>query len=161
MGTQFWEFQDSHLGVLGQNDIWVLVPWLGIEYTIRGKVVVSPKSKPWWILWIYGCSWFVRAPKCSNYALNNLLFGFCRFVWISELFINLPSLHPEAWAHPSTLEVLRARECAPFPSLFVVFTFGLVVESIKELRGALGCFLVLCCGFPLLNHKHTTSVHKN
>jgi hypothetical protein len=33
---------DSHLGVLGQNDIWVLVPWPGIEYTIRGKVVAPP-----------------------------------------------------------------------------------------------------------------------
>jgi hypothetical protein len=35
--------------------------------------------------------------------------------------------------HP---EVLQARECAPTPSLFVVFIFGLIVESIKELRGA-------------------------
>ncbi len=37
--SQFWEFQDSHLGVSKQNDIWVLVMWLGIEYTIRGKVM--------------------------------------------------------------------------------------------------------------------------
>jgi hypothetical protein len=22
-GSQFWEFQDFHLGILGQNDIWV------------------------------------------------------------------------------------------------------------------------------------------
>jgi hypothetical protein len=29
------------LGVPGQNDIWVLVSWLGIEYTIRRKVVAS------------------------------------------------------------------------------------------------------------------------
>ncbi len=28
-------------GLPRQNDIWVLVPWLGIEYTIRGKVVAS------------------------------------------------------------------------------------------------------------------------
>jgi hypothetical protein len=32
--------------------------------------------------------------------------------------------------------VLRARECAPTPFLSVVFTFGLAIESIKELRGA-------------------------
>jgi len=25
------------LGVLGQNDIWVLVPWPGIEHNIRGE----------------------------------------------------------------------------------------------------------------------------
>jgi hypothetical protein len=30
--------------------IWMQVPWRGTEYTIRGKVVASPKSGPWWIL---------------------------------------------------------------------------------------------------------------
>jgi hypothetical protein len=44
---QFREFRDSNLEVLGQNDIWVLAPWLGIENTIRGKVVASPKSGSW------------------------------------------------------------------------------------------------------------------
>jgi len=33
------------LGLSGQNDIWVLVPWIGTIYTIRGKVVASPKSE--------------------------------------------------------------------------------------------------------------------
>jgi hypothetical protein len=27
-------------------------PWPSTNYTIRGKVVTSPKSGPWWILWI-------------------------------------------------------------------------------------------------------------
>jgi hypothetical protein len=44
---QLWEFQDSHLGVLGQNDIWVSVPWPGTKYTLRGKLVASPKSRLW------------------------------------------------------------------------------------------------------------------
>jgi hypothetical protein len=35
--SQPWEFQDSHFGVLGQNDIWVLVSWPSIEYIIRGE----------------------------------------------------------------------------------------------------------------------------
>jgi hypothetical protein len=30
-----------------QNDNWVLVPWLGTKYIIRGKMVASLKSKPW------------------------------------------------------------------------------------------------------------------
>ncbi len=81
----------SHLGVPGQNDIWVLVLWLGKKYTVRGKVVISPKSRPWWVLWIHVCLWFVRAPQCSNYALINLLFGLCKSVWIIELLVNLPS----------------------------------------------------------------------
>ncbi len=45
--SQFREFRDSNFGVLGQNDIWVLATWLGIKNTIRGKVMDSPKSKPW------------------------------------------------------------------------------------------------------------------
>ncbi len=27
--------------------IWMWAPWRGAEYTIRGKVVASPKSEPW------------------------------------------------------------------------------------------------------------------
>jgi len=40
------------LGVSGQKTIWMWVPQRGIDYTIWGKVVVSPESKPWWILWV-------------------------------------------------------------------------------------------------------------
>jgi hypothetical protein len=46
-----------------------------------------------------------------------------------------PSLHPEAPARPSTLKVLRAKECTTIPYPFVVFSFGLTVESIKEFGG--------------------------
>jgi len=52
------------------------------------------------------------------------------------LLINLPSPHLGALAPPSTPEVLRIRERTPIPSPFVVFTFGLAIESIKELGGA-------------------------
>jgi len=40
MHIKLWE---SHLGVSGQNDIWVLTPWPSTNNTIRGKVVVAPK----------------------------------------------------------------------------------------------------------------------
>jgi hypothetical protein len=89
--SQLWEFRDSHLVVLGQNDIWVLVMWPGIKYTIRGKVVASPKSRLWWVLWVYVCRWLVRAQKCSNHTLTNLLFCLCKSVWVSELLVNLLS----------------------------------------------------------------------
>jgi len=45
--SQLWEFQDSHLRVPRQNDIWLLVPWPSTKYTIRGEVMTSPKSGPW------------------------------------------------------------------------------------------------------------------
>ncbi len=35
------------LGSVGQNAIWMWLPWTTAEYTIRGKVVASPKSEPW------------------------------------------------------------------------------------------------------------------
>jgi hypothetical protein len=36
------EFRDSHLRVPGQKVIWMWPLWRGIEYTIRGKMVVPP-----------------------------------------------------------------------------------------------------------------------
>jgi hypothetical protein len=56
-GTPIWEFRDS------QNAIWMWASWRGIEYTIRGKVVASPKFRPWWVLWVRVCSWLIVAPK--------------------------------------------------------------------------------------------------
>ncbi len=49
------------VGVPWQNAIWMLVPWLGTKYIIRGKVTASPKSRPWWVLWIWICPWLVLA----------------------------------------------------------------------------------------------------
>jgi hypothetical protein len=43
-------FRDSHAGVPRQKAIWVWPPWRVTEYTIRGKVVASPKSGSWWVL---------------------------------------------------------------------------------------------------------------
>jgi hypothetical protein len=37
---------------------------------------------------------------------------------------------------PFTSKVLQAKECTLIPSSFVVFTFEIIVESIKEFRGA-------------------------
>jgi hypothetical protein len=50
--SHLWEFRDSHLGVQGQKAIWMWPPWRAAKYTIRGKVVASPKSGPWWVLWV-------------------------------------------------------------------------------------------------------------
>jgi len=98
--------------------------------------VASPKSELWWVLWVCVYPWFICAPKCSNYALTNLFLGLCRFVWVSEVLVNLHSPHPEALEHPSTPKMLWTNEHAPTLSPSVVFTFGLVIESIKELGGA-------------------------
>jgi len=40
---QTWESRDK-------KTIWMWALWRGAKYTIRGKVVVSPNSRPWWVL---------------------------------------------------------------------------------------------------------------
>ncbi len=55
---------------------------------------------------------------------------------VIDLLAILPTPHPGAPAHPSTPKVLQARERAPILSPSNVFTFRLVVESIKEFGGA-------------------------
>jgi len=118
-----------------QNDIWVLVSWPCIDYTIRGKVVASPKSGLWWILWTHVCLWFICAPKCSNYAQTNLLFGLCRSMWMIKVLVNHSSpilelqhtlLSPKCYKPGNT----------PKFRLLLLFTFEFVIESIKELGGA-------------------------
>jgi hypothetical protein len=136
--SQFWNFQDFNLGILGQNDIRVLALWPGTKNNIRGKWWLPPSSG-------HGesCeSVFTRDEyvhkKCSN-ALTNLLFGLWRSVWIIDLLVTPPSPHLRAQAHPSTPKVLRARECAPILYSSVVFTFRCEVESTKEFGGASTC----------------------
>jgi len=135
--TKLWASKVVRVPILEKNDIWVLVPWPGIEYTIRGKVVASPKSRLWWVLWksvfTHGSS---MHQKCSNYALTNLLFVLCRSMWIIELLVTLP--HLEAPTCPFTPKVLQIKERAPTPYPSIVFTFRLAIEFIKDSRGALG-----------------------
>jgi hypothetical protein len=57
-------------------------------------------------------------------------------VWVIDLLVNFPSPHLGAPTCPFTPEVLRAKQRTLIPSSFVVFTFGLIVKSIKELGGA-------------------------
>jgi hypothetical protein len=122
----FKEFRDSNLGVPGQNDIWVLVPWPCIKNNIRGKVVGSLKSGPWWFLWIRVCPWLVR-------ALTNLLFSLCKSVWIIDLLVTFPRPYPEAPTRPFTLEVLGAKERAPTPRSFIVFTLDSHLSLLRSL----------------------------
>jgi hypothetical protein len=96
--TKLWA-----LKVVRIPTLWIskLPKWhLGASPVAKHKIYYKgwgdgfPKSRLWWVLWVCVCPWFVRASKCSNYALTSLLFGFCRPMWISELLINLPSPIP-------------------------------------------------------------------
>jgi hypothetical protein len=74
----------GNLGVLGQKAIWMRASRRGAEYTIRGKVLASPKSGPWWVVWVQGRSWFVLTPKVLQQCTNQFVW-FCTSLceWIS------------------------------------------------------------------------------
>jgi hypothetical protein len=40
------------------------------EYYMGGKVVASPESEPWWVLWVQSCLWLVLATRCSRMCTN-------------------------------------------------------------------------------------------
>jgi hypothetical protein len=45
------------------------------EYNMGGKVVASPESGPWWVLWVQSCSWLILAPRCSRMWTNHFVVG--------------------------------------------------------------------------------------
>ncbi len=66
------------------------------------------------------------------------------------MLINFPSPHPKSLTRPFTPKVVRVRERTLIPSPSIVFTFGLVVESIKELAGASHGIIALVKLDPLI-----------
>jgi hypothetical protein len=120
---QLWEFWDSHLGVPGQNAIWMWALWRGTKYTIKEKVVAPPKSRPWWVLWVRICLWFVLAPKMFKLCTNQLVVWFVQVrvnSWCFSLFL-VPILELQH-ASLNPPKVLWTREHAPTAYLSVVFT---------------------------------------
>jgi hypothetical protein len=118
--------------VPGQNVIWMLVPWLGTEYTIRGKVVTSPKSGLWWILWVQVRPWLVLAPKVFKLCTNQLVFDFMQVhvsSWGLSFFL-VPSRSSSTPLYPQTIV---SQGACPDSLFFCSFHFRLTFESIKEL----------------------------
>jgi hypothetical protein len=119
----------------------VLALWPCTKYNIRGKVVASPKFRPWWVLWalwVCVCSWLVRAPKVFQLR-TNLLFSLCRSVWIIDLFINLPNPHPGVPTRPSTPKMLRTKERA---QLLLLLLFSSLDSQLSPSRNLRVCHMV-------------------
>ncbi len=99
----------------------------------KGEGGGFPKSRSWWVLWVRVCPWFIRAPKVLHYALTNLLFGFYKSLWISDLLVTHPSPYLGAPTRPSTLEVMRVRECTPTLHSFDVLTLDSHLSLLRSL----------------------------
>ncbi len=110
---------------------------LGASPMARHKVYYKreggafPKFRPWWVLWVCVCPWFIRAPKCYNYTLTNLLFGLCKFMWVSEVLANLPGPIPELQHVPLPRSAMN-QGTHPNSFSFYCFTFGFIVESSRS-----------------------------
>jgi hypothetical protein len=65
-----------------QSDISMQPSWPIKKNTTRGKVVVSPKSGPWWVLWAQICSSFICASKVLQICTNQLV------VWFAQINMN-------------------------------------------------------------------------
>jgi len=85
---------------------------------------------------VYAHDLFVHQ-KCSNYALTNLLFGFCKSIWIMDPLIILLGPHHRAPACPFYPEVLRIKECTLIHFSSIIFICIFAFEAFKEFGGAL------------------------
>jgi hypothetical protein len=83
-GTPTWESQDKMPFRCGP-------PWKATKNTIRGKVVASPKSEPWWVLWVWCCLRLVLTPKMFEPCTNQLFVCFVQIHVTDWTLVNLPS----------------------------------------------------------------------
>jgi len=128
----FENFEIPKFGISGQNDIWMWAPWPGTKNIIRGRWWLPPSlGHGEFCEYVFACGLYVHQ-KCPNYALTNLLFGLCKLVWIIDPLVIRLSPHPEAITRLSTPEMLRTRECTPIYYPSIIFTFWIVIKSIKE-----------------------------
>jgi hypothetical protein len=102
--------------------------------------------------------------RCSNYTLTNLLFGLCKSVWVSDLFVNLPSPISEFQHAPLPLK------CCELRSMPNSFSFRCLLPWTRSWvhQGVCGCiaynqlmkgkmYFVLIC--PCTS-KHSSFKHR-
>jgi hypothetical protein len=108
--TPTWESRE-------RKAIWMWALWRGAEYTIRGKVVASPKSGRG-----ESCAFvlLMASPRVLQLGTNHLVLVLCRHVWASEacqLFL-VPSQSSSTPLYPS-----KCCELGNVPRLFFLPLF--------------------------------------
>jgi hypothetical protein len=116
------------LGIMRLWEFWDKMPFgcgphgEGTKYTIRGKVMASPKSGLWWVLWVRVCPWLVLTPKVFQLCTNQLVVWFCAspHEWLCLSFFLVPSWSSSTPLYPQS--VASQGTCPPTPCSFIVFT---------------------------------------
>jgi hypothetical protein len=103
----------------------MLVPWPATKYTIRGKVVASPKFKLWWILWVWICPWLVLTPKVLQLCINQLVVWFMQVHVSDWSLVILPSPMSEL---QHALLPLKCYELGSVPQLLIFPLFSLQIH---------------------------------
>jgi hypothetical protein len=91
-------------------------------YNIRGKVMASPKSRSWWVLWIRIYPWFILAPKVLHLCINQLVGWFVQVCVSDWSLVILPSPIPELQHAPLPPKCCKSRSVHPTPWSSVVLT---------------------------------------
>jgi len=128
LGLSTWESRDKMTFGCKSHDQY-------IKNTIRGKWWLPPnlgRIESCEFMYAYGS--FVHQ-KCSNYALINLLFSLCIFVWIIDPLVTHPNPHLGTLTRPFTPEVLWVENHTLTSSSFVISNFLFVFKSFKECGG--------------------------
>jgi hypothetical protein len=120
---------------------------LGVGHVARHRIYYKgegggfPKSGPWWILWVRVCSWWICAPKCSNYALTNL-FRLCKSMWINEVLVNLHNPISELQHAPLPLKYYEPGSAPQLLLLPLFLPLDLQLNPSKSL-GCISIFLTV------------------
>jgi hypothetical protein len=84
-------FEIPKLGVPRQNDIWVQAPWPDTNKLIKGKVVVSAKSRLSWVLWVHVRSWLIRVCPWFIHVYSWFICVYPWFIFVCLWFIRVCS----------------------------------------------------------------------
>jgi hypothetical protein len=95
-------------------------------------VVASPKSGPWWVLWVRVCPWLILAPKCSDYALTNLLFSLWRSVLVS-VYLSFFLVSSRSCSMPFYPQSATSQGACPTLYISTIFTLDSHLSLSKSL----------------------------
>jgi hypothetical protein len=73
-----------HLGVLGQNVIWMWASWFKDRVYYKGEGGGFPQVQAVLSLMSLSCSWLILAPKVLQLCINHFVLVLCRSVWVVD-----------------------------------------------------------------------------
>ncbi len=86
----------------------------------KGKVVASPKSGLWWVLWIQVCLWLVLKSKVFKLCINQLDVWFMQVHVNDSLLVILPSLIPKVQHAPLLPKCCEPRNVPQFLTILLI-----------------------------------------